>query len=208
MVERLRAEGVRDEVVLSAMGKVPRHLFIDAALQVQAYEDTSLPIGLSQTISKPSVVARMLECLRHGRPTPLQGKVLEIGTGCGYQAAVLAELYRQVFSVERLRPLHDRARENLQSLRGDRVRLVFGDGCHGHPPNAPYDAILAAACADELPSAWLEQLAVGGRLVAPLAQGAASAGQALVVVERTGKGRFERVVHEAVHFVPLKSGVA
>jgi protein-L-isoaspartate(D-aspartate) O-methyltransferase len=207
MVERLRAAGLRDDAVLAALARVPRHLFVDAGLLSQAYEDTSLPIGLSQTISKPSVVGRMIELLRQGRSAPLLGKVLEVGTGCGYQAAVLAELFRQVFSVERLKPLHDRARENLSSLRGDRVRLIFGDGMRGHPPNAPYDAIIAAACGDELPQAWLDQLAIGGRLVAPTSQGP-QGGQALIVVERKTVGTFERSLHEAVHFVPLKSGVA
>lgn len=201
MVERLRQQGVRDEQVLAAMLKIPRHAFVDSALANQAYEDTALPIGLGQTISKPSVVARMIELMCGGRAAPLS-RVLEIGTGCGYQAAVLAQLARQVISVERLRPLHERARELLAPLRLHNVRLVYGDGRLGHGPNAPYDGIIAAAGGDELPAAWLDQLAVGGRLVAPVVRGG---GQVLVLVERTERG-LVHTEHEAVHFVPLKSG--
>lgn len=210
MVERLRADGVRHEHVLAAMAAVPRHLFVDTALANQAYEDTSLPIGLSQTISKPSVVARMIELMLAGRSTPLP-KVLEIGTGCGYQAAVLARVARQVVSVERLRPLHDKARAHLAllpplGLPTSGVRLVYGDGMLGHPPNAPYDGIISAAGGANLPSTWLEQLAPGGRLVAPMAE-AGGGGQVLVVVDRDERGQLHRRIHEAVHFVPLKSGV-
>lgn len=207
MIDRLRADGQRCEPVLSAMAGVPRHQFVDAALAAQAYEDTALPIGLGQTISKPSVVARMLALLFEGRATTGSlGRVLEIGTGCGYQAAVLALLSRQVISVERLRPLHDRARANLADLRGDNVRLVYGDGRLGHAPNAPYDAIISAAGGDDVPPAWLEQLAVGGRLVAPTHPDAKS-GQVLVVVDRTADG-WSRRTYEGVHFVPLRSGTA
>lgn len=209
MVERLRADGVRCEPVLAAMARVPRHQFVDAALAAQAYEDTALPIGLGQTISKPSVVARMLALLFEGRDAQGSGslgRVLEIGTGCGYQAAVLSLLARQVVSVERLRPLHDRARERLASLRGDNLRLVYGDGRLGHAPNAPYDAIVSAAGGDAVPPAWLEQLAVGGRLVAPTHADAQS-GQVLVVVDRAADG-WSRRSHEGVHFVPLRSGTA
>lgn len=210
MVARLAAEGVRCEPVLSAMGAVPRHLFVDSALRAQAYEDTSLPIGLGQTISKPAVVARMLALLVE-RPgavagrAPL-GRVLEVGTGCGYQAAVLARLARGVFSVERLKPLHDRARENLDAAGVAGVRLVWGDGRLGHAPNGPYDTIVSAAGGDELPAAWVEQLAPGGRLVAPL-HSPSDGGQVLVVLDRTPSG-LRRSVHDAVHFVPLKSGTA
>jgi protein-L-isoaspartate(D-aspartate) O-methyltransferase len=209
MVDRLRADGVRNEQVLSAMAAVPRHLFVDTALANQAYEDTSLPIGLSQTISKPSVVARMIELMLAGRTTPLP-KVLEIGTGCGYQAAVLARLARQVVSVERLRPLHEKARGHLALLPPlgvptNGIRLVYGDGMLGHAPNAPYEGIIAAAGGAALPATWLEQLAPGGRLVAPMVE--AGGGQVLVVVDRDAQGQLHRRVHEAVHFVPLKSGV-
>lgn len=216
MVARLRAAGLTDDRMLQAMATVPRHLFVDAALAAQAYEDTSLPIGHGQTISKPSVVARMIELLLGGanaraaaKVTDLSaskplGRLLEIGTGCGYQAAVLALLAGSVVSVERLRALHDKARGLLAPLRSNNLRLVYGDGMLGHAPNAPYDSIIAAAGGDTLPEAWLEQLAVGGRLVSPLRR-AGSSGQVLVVVDRTAHG-FEYRDHEAVHFVPLKSG--
>jgi protein-L-isoaspartate(D-aspartate) O-methyltransferase len=208
MVLRLRAAGITNDAVLLAMSQVPRHVFVDAALVTQAYEDTSLPIGHGQTISKPSVVARMIELLMGGataRRTQKLGRVLEIGTGCGYQAAVLGLLAEQVFSVERLKPLHDKARELLGSSRPVNLRLVYGDGTRGHPPNAPYDSIIAAAGGDALPQAWLDQLALGGRLVAPVQQ-ASGQRQVLVVVDRTERG-YEHSVNEVVNFVPLKSGL-
>ena len=208
MVQRLRSAGQQSTAVLDAMAAVPRHQFVDAALVTQAYEDTSLPIGHGQTISKPSVVARMIEMLLGGanaRGSGSLGKVLEIGTGCGYQAAVLSLLAQSVISVERLKPLHDKARELLAPMRSAKLRLVYGDGMFGHPPNAPYDSIIAAAGGDMLPDAWLEQLAVGGRLVSPVRQ-PATGQQMLVVVDRTERG-LEHRVHEAVKFVPLKSGL-
>ena len=208
MVERLRRDGLRHEAVLAALAAVPRHRFVDSALATQAYEDTSLPLGHGQTISKPSVVARMLELLFEGsnaRASGSLGRVLEIGTGCGYQAAVLAQLARQVLSVERIKPLHERARTHLASLREHRIRLVYGDGRRGHAPNAPYDSIVAAAGGDELPPAWFEQLAEGGRLVAPRLD-AKSGAQSLVVVDRTAGG-FVQSLCETVLFVPLKSGL-
>lgn len=207
MVVRLQAGGVRHEAVLEAMAGVPRHLFVDSALVNQAYEDTSLPIGHGQTISKPSVVARMIELLMQGelaRGSGSLGRVLEVGSGCGYQAAVLARLARQVHSIERVRPLHDKARAHLALLRETRVRLLYGDGMLGHPAGAPYDSIVAAAGGDALPQAWLDQLAPGGRLVAPVrTQGQQ---QTLVVVDRSDQG-LRRSVHETVHFVPLKAGL-
>jgi protein-L-isoaspartate(D-aspartate) O-methyltransferase len=209
MVQRLRAEGVRCEPVLAAMGQVPRHDFVDAALAAQGYEDTALPIGHGQTISKPSVVARMLGLLFEARGSVhgvSLGRVLEIGTGCGYQAALLSLLAQQVISIERLRPLFDRARAQLAPMRRDNLRLVYGDGRAGHAPNAPYDAIICAAGADDLPSAWLEQMAVGGRLIAPT-RSHAHAGQELLVVDRSVDGWSHRR-YEAVHFVPLRSGTA
>jgi protein-L-isoaspartate(D-aspartate) O-methyltransferase len=205
MVERLRADGVRDERVLAALGVVPRHAFVDTALANQAYEDTSLPIGLGQTISKPSVVARMLELLLAPHAPGARLRLLEIGTGCGYQAALLALLARSVVSVERLKPLYDKASDNLAALRLSTLRLVYGDGRGGHSPNAPYDGIIAAAGGDDLPTAWLDQLAPGGRLVAPIAQGVRG-GQVLVVCDRLPDGSLVRRIHEAVKFVPLKSG--
>jgi protein-L-isoaspartate(D-aspartate) O-methyltransferase len=193
--------------VLAAMSRIQRHRFVDTALVIQAYEDTSLPIGHGQTISKPSVVARMIELLMGGANAHAcghLGRALEIGTGCGYQAAVLACVSRHVISVERLKALHDKAKDLMACERAGNVRLVYGDGMRGHPPNAPYDSIIAAAGGDALPEAWLDQLAVGGRLVAPVQMGAGR--QALVVVDRTEQG-LERTVHETVQFVPLKSGL-
>jgi protein-L-isoaspartate(D-aspartate) O-methyltransferase len=206
MVQRLRAEGIRCEPVFAAMVQVPRHVFVDTGLAIQAYEDTSLPIGHGQTISKPSVVARMIELLfesAQARASGHLGHTLEVGTGCGYQTALLAHMAKRVVSIERLRPLFDKAVSNLAAWRLDHVRLVHGDGMLGHGPHAPYDSIIAAAGGDDLPSAWLDQLAVGGRLVAPMRR--PGGGQVLVVLDRTANGTV-RTEHEAVHFVPLKSG--
>jgi protein-L-isoaspartate(D-aspartate) O-methyltransferase len=204
MVRKLQAQGLSHPMVLSALRAVERHRFVDSALVNQAYEDTSLPIGLGQTISKPNVVARMAELLCHGHTEKL-GRVLEIGTGCGYQAAVLSHLAREVYSIERLRGLHDRARENLRPLRVTNLHLLLGDGMLGFPRGAPYAGIIAAAGGEDIPPAWVDQLAVGGRLVAPAANGAG--GQHLVVLHKTVTG-VVRTVLEAVHFVPLKSGIA
>ncbi len=212
MVQRLRQEGLSDERVLQALATVPRHQFVDTALAIQAYEDTSLPIGHGQTISKPSVVGRMIELLFAGQGARARGelgRVLEIGTGCGYQAAVLAELSRQVVSIERLKPLHDKAVSNLAVLRGHKIRLIYGDGKLGHAPLAAYDSIVAAAGGDDIPPAWLAQLAPGGRLVAPMAA-PGGRGQVLVVVDHVleeGRSQYVRSLQEAVQFVPLKSGV-
>lgn len=207
MVGKLVVQGLADPLVRSAMETVERHRFIDTALHGQAYEDTSLPIGLGQTISKPGVVARMLELLRNGRPERL-GRVLEVGTGCGYQAAVLSLLAQEVYSIERLRGLHEKARENLRRLRLANLHLLFGDGMAGFSKGAPYAGIIAAAGGEAIPVAWTEQLAVGGRIVAPVAGATGQSGlQALVVIDKTAQG-LHRSVFEAVHFVPLKSGVA
>jgi protein-L-isoaspartate(D-aspartate) O-methyltransferase len=209
MVMRLKADGLRHEQLLAVLAAVPRHLFVDSALIAQAYEDTSLPIGHGQTISKPSVVGRMIELLLAAPAAHARGhlgRVMEIGTGCGYQAALLSELGAQVISIERLKPLHDKARQLLAPLRRTNLRLVYGDGLIGHGPSAPYDSIIAAAGGEDLPQAWLDQLAVGGRLVAPM-HGSRGGSQVLVVVDRSESG-WTRAVHEAVHFVPLKSGVA
>ena len=204
MVKKLALQGVADAHVLAAMGRVERHRFVDSALVNQAYEDTSLPIGLGQTISKPGVVSRMLELLRQGSTKRL-GRVLEIGTGCGYQAALLGELCDEVYSIERLRGLHDKARENLRPMRLANVHLLFGDGMQGYAKGAPYAGIIAAAGGESVPAAWIDQLAVGARLVAPVAT--AGARQALVVIDKTPQGLRQSVM-ETVHFVPLKSGVA
>lgn len=208
MVRRLAQAGIGRAEVLQSMGSVPRHLFVDTALAAQAYEETSLPIGWGQTISKPAVVARMVDLLLGAPGAQAQGKlarVLEIGTGCGYQAAVLAQLVREVYTVERLRAMHERARDRLRPLRLANVHLILGDGMLGYAPGAPYAGIIAAAGGEQLPDAWCEQLAVGGRLVAPVA--GAGGGQALMVIDRTAQGFVQNVL-EAVHFVPLKSGVA
>jgi protein-L-isoaspartate(D-aspartate) O-methyltransferase len=203
----LQLDGCHDGAVLRAMAVVPRHLFLDPGLRAQAYEDTSLPIGLGQTISKPTVVARMLAlALQRSGAGPV-ARALEIGTGCGYQAAVMTLLARQVISVERLQGLYERARENLAPMRPDHLRLVLGDGRFGHAPNAPYDIIVAAAGGDALPPAWLDQLAPGGRLVAPSAAADGTA-QVLVVVDRLTDGSLVRTEHEAVRFVPLESGIS
>lgn len=207
LVQKLAEQGVRDPQVLAAMGAIERHRFVDSALANQAYEDTSLPIGLGQTISKPGVVSRMAELLRNGCKGRL-GRVLEIGTGCGYQAAVLSMLADEVYSIERLRGLHDKARENLRPLRLPNLHLLFGDGMQGFAKGAPYAAIIAAAGGEAVPQAWVDQLAVGGRLVAPVVTGGnTGAGQALVVIDKTAQG-IRQTILEAVHFVPLKSGVA
>ena len=204
MVQKLAEQGIQDKTVLAAMGQVERHRFVESALANQAYEDTSLPIGLGQTISKPNVVARMIELLRLGTTGKL-GRVLEIGTGCGYQAAVLSHVASEVYSIERLKGLHEKARENLRHFRLANVHLIFGDGMLGYPKGAPYAGIISAAGGDAVPQAWLDQLAVGGRLVAPTITPAGH--QALVVMLKTEQG-IERSVLEAVHFVPLKSGIA
>jgi protein-L-isoaspartate(D-aspartate) O-methyltransferase len=202
MAERIGQQGVRDARVLAAMAAVPRHLFVDAALASRAYEDAALPIGHGQTISRPYIVARCAELLLAAIREPRAATVLEIGTGCGYAAAVLAQLFGTVVSVERLRPLHELARANLRPLRLPNVRLVFGDGSLGVPGQPPFDGIVAAAASAELPVAWLAQLRNGGRLVAPL--GAAE--QRLVVAQKDAAGRVSQRTIEAVRFVPLKPG--
>ena len=205
MVQRLVAQGLADRRVQVAMGSVQRHRFVDTALGNQAYEDTSLPIGLGQTISKPSVVARMVELLLGAAPTGKLGRVLEVGTGCGYQAAVLSQVATEVYSIERLRSLHERARDNLRPFRLPNVHLLFGDGMAGYARGAPYAGIVAAAGGNAVPHAWLEQLAAGGRIVAPTLMPGGQ--QALVVIEKTALG-VKQTVLETVHFVPLKSGIA
>lgn len=204
MVAKLAEQGVQDPWVLQAMGRVERHRFVESALAGQAYEDTSLPIGLGQTISKPNVVARMIELLRQSAPGKL-GRVLEIGTGCGYQAAVLSHVATEVYSIERLRGLHDKAKKNLLPFRLPNVHLILGDGMLGFPKGAPYAGIISAAGGEDVPTAWLDQLALGGWLVAPTLT--PSGQQALVVIQKKDTG-FEKKVLEAVHFVPLKSGIA
>ncbi len=207
MVQKLAAQGLADQRVLDAMGRIERHRFVDSALVTQAYEDTSLPIGLGQTISKPNVVARMIELLLGGRNAVAGrlGRVLEIGTGCGYQAAVLSLVATEVYSIERLRGLHDKARENLRPFRLANLHLIFGDGMVGYAKGAPYAGIIAAAGGDAVPQPWIDQLAIGGRIVAPTVM--PDGRQALVVMEKTAR-EMKQSVLEPVHFVPLKSGIA
>lgn len=208
MVQKLAEQGIDDPVVLEAMGRIERHRFVDSALVNQAYEDTSLPIGLGQTISKPNVVARMIALLRQApglQGAPMMGRILEIGTGCGYQAAVLSCVAREVYSIERLRGLHDKARENLRPMRLPNVHVIFGDGMLGYAPGAPYSAIISAAGGENVPQAWVDQLAMGGRLVAPTQTQTGQ--QALVVIDKTPQG-LQQTLLEAVNFVPLKSGIA
>ncbi len=206
MVAKLVKGGITDRRVLAAFNAVERHRFVDSALVNQAYEDTSLPIGLGQTISKPGVVSRMLELLLNGSAHK-PARVLEIGTGCGYQAALLSHLAREVYSIERLRGLHEKARENLRTMRLANVHLLLGDGMLGYAKGAPYAAIIAAAGGEAVPQAWLDQLAEGGRLVAPVQlPGAKTGHQSLMVVDRSATG-FTQTILEAVLFVPLKSGV-
>jgi protein-L-isoaspartate(D-aspartate) O-methyltransferase len=202
MVERIRELGVRDPRVLDAMGAVPRHAFLDPALASRAYEDTALPIGHGQTISQPYIVARTAELALERCADPRSAKLLEVGTGCGYAAAVLAKLFGTVISIERVRALHELARNNLRPLRISNLRLVFGDGSVGVPSEAPFDAIAAAAAGEDLPPAWVEQLKPGGRIVAPLG----GVDQKMTVITKDETGRVSRRTTEAVRFVPLRSG--
>jgi protein-L-isoaspartate(D-aspartate) O-methyltransferase len=199
MVQRLRDQGIRDERVLAAMAAVPRHLFVEEALASRAYEDTALPIGFGQTISQPYVVAKMIEKLMAGR-TP--GKTLEVGTGCGYQAAVLAHVFPEVYSIERIKALLERARRNLLALRLKNLRLAHGDGYTGLEGAAPFQAIIVAAAAPRMPEALLRQLAPGGKMVLPLVSGG---GQRLLLVQRSGRGFVESEL-DAVRFVPMEAG--
>ncbi len=200
MVERLREDGIRDPLVLAAMLRMPRHAFVDEALASRAYENAALPIGAGQTISQPRIVAHMIATARNGRDL---GRVLEVGTGCGYQAAVLAGVASEVYSIERVKSLHEQARARLKAMRLPQVRLVLGDGTLGLPAFAPFDAIVVAAAGLAVPQALLEQLAPGGRLVAP--EGAGE--QRLVLIERTAPNRWKRTELEPVRFVPLQTGV-
>ncbi|MQA19255.1 protein-L-isoaspartate(D-aspartate) O-methyltransferase [Rugamonas rivuli] len=199
MVQRVARQGVKDAVVLGAMESVPRHMFMDEALASQAYIDASLPIGHHQTISQPYIVARMIEVMRNGGP--LQ-RVLEIGTGCGYQAAVLSCVAQEVYSIERIKPLHELAKANLRPLRVPNLRLHYGDGMLGLPQAAPFDGIILAAAGLEVPQALLDQLTIGGRLVAPVGARA----QHLELITRIGKAEWTSQTLEDCHFVPLRPG--
>ena len=199
MVNRVARQGVQDQMVLGALEAVPRHRFIDEALSAQAYIDASLPIGHSQTISQPYIVARMIEVMRNGGKLT---RVLEIGTGCGYQAAVLSCLVQDVYSIERIKPLHELAKTNLRPMRIPNLRLHYGDGMLGLPQAAPFDGIILAAAGLEVPQALLDQLTIGGRLVAPVGARV----QHLQLITRTGKSEWRSETLEGCHFVPLRPG--
>lgn len=199
LIQRLQERGIQNIQLLTVMRQCPRHLFVDEALASRAYEDTALPIGLGQTISQPYIVARMTEILLQGGP---RNKVLEIGTGSGYQTAVLSALVPRVFSVERIAPLLKQARERFYQLKLNNIRLKHSDGNWGWPENGPYDGIIVTCGAEHIPPTLLEQLAPGGRLVIPVG---GSKGQILKVIDRVG-GKFEETEWDAVSFVPLLTG--
>ncbi|WP_407938234.1 protein-L-isoaspartate(D-aspartate) O-methyltransferase [Nitrosospira briensis] len=199
MIERLRARGIVDEVVLAAMSVVPRHIFVEEILANRAYDDVALPINFGQTISSPFTVARMSELLRAGSGLD---KVLEIGSGCGYQTAVLAQFVREVYSIERVGPLLTRTRTRLRQLRLNNVRLKHADGLLGLPESAPFDGIIFTAAATHIPATLLEQLAIRGRIVFPKG----SQDQYLCVIERNLQGYTETMLDE-VRFVPIVPGI-
>lgn len=197
LVTRLQEEGINDARVLAAISRTPRHLFMDEALASRAYEDTALPIGYGQTISQPYVVARMTEVILAGREP---ARVLEVGTGCGYQTTILAQFTEQVFSIERIPELSQRARATMQELRLLNVTLRVGDGWQGWPEQAPFDAIIVTAAPEKVPQALLDQLADGGQLVIPV--GEQDSSQRLMLITRNA-GQFEEQVLDLVSFVPL-----
>ena len=200
MLVRLREQGIKDEVVLSAISAIPRHIFVDEALSIRAYEDVSLPIGFGQTISQPYIVGRMSEILRNNNPL---NKVLEIGTGCGYQTAVLSKLAKEVYSVERIRPLVMKARGHLRELKCVNVKLGHADGNMGLKDLAPFDGIIVTAAASHIPQDLLDQLTIGGRLVIPVGTDE----QILYLVERASELEYRQTKLEAVKFVPLLGGL-
>jgi protein-L-isoaspartate(D-aspartate) O-methyltransferase len=201
MAARTARQGVKDAQVLAALEIVPRHMFVEPGMLAQAYVDISLPIGHNQTISQPYIVARMIELLKGSGPLR---RVLEIGTGCGYQAAVLSFVAQEVYSIERIKPLHELAKANLRPLRIANLRLQYGDGMLGLPQVAPFDGIILAAAGLEVPRALLEQMAIGARLVAPVGAQV----QHLQRITRTGKAEWTSETLEACHFVPLRPGIA
>lgn len=200
MVERLREQGVKDEVVLAAMGAIPRHLFVEEALASRAYEDVALPINYGQTISSPWIVGRMSELLRNNSSNSLE-KVMEIGTGCGYQTAVLARIAKEVYSIERIGPLLTRTRIRLRELGIRNIYLKHADGMRGLPEVGPFDGIIMTAVIPEIPEVLLEQLAMGGRMVFPKGDRR----QHLCVIDYTAEGFVETILDEVV-FVPMLPG--
>lgn len=200
MLTRLREQGISDEVVIAAMADIPRHIFVDEALSIRAYEDVSLPIGYGQTISQPYIVAKMTQILRNGKQL---NKVLEIGTGCGYQTSVLSRVSTEVYSLERIRPLVMKARNHLRTLKCTNVKLDHADGSLGLKSYGPFDAIIVTAAASHVPQELVEQLAVGGRMVIPVG----TTEQVLHLIERSAQG-VQQIALEPVKFVPLLGGTA
>ena len=203
LIKQLRVQGIHDPGVLEAIAQVPRHLFVPADLQAQAYENIPLPIGRGQTISQPYIVAHMTELVLAGFPADQKPqRILEIGTGCGYQAAVLAELAEEVYSIERIQLLYETAQERIEELGIPNIHLKYGDGFAGWPEQGPYDGILVTAAPQEIPAALLEQLKLNARLVIPLDDGVQ---QTLTVIKRIENG-YEQLAIEGVRFVPMLKG--
>ena len=205
LLERLTEKGIKDIRVLEAMRDTPRHLFLDEALASRAYEDLALPIGYQQTISQPYIVARMTEILIEDKKLESQpiDKALEVGTGCGYQAAILSRFSKSVLTIERIKALHDKAAKNLKKLKIRNVKLLFDDGSGLIEAKENYDAILFAAAPLEVPAYFLDKLAIGGRLVAPIGGGEV---QDLSLIKRLSKNKYETEVVEQVLFVPFLGG--
>lgn len=201
LVQRLMSEGITNQHILKVIEETPRHLFVDEGLSHRAYEDTALPIGMGQTISQPYIVARMTEILLE---TGSMDKVLEIGTGCGYQTSILSKLAKTVFTVERIRALHMQARKTLTQLKLHNIQYLFADGFNGWQQNAPFDAIIVTAAPPSVPEKLLLQLADGGRMVIPI--GATESSQDLVLIERQGN-KVKQTFIEKVKFVPLVGGI-
>ncbi|GLR25810.1 protein-L-isoaspartate(D-aspartate) O-methyltransferase [Limnobacter litoralis] len=203
LVQKLKAQGIATQPVLDVIGKVPRHQFVDEAFASRAYEDAALPIGHQQTISRPFTVARFAEYALNGK-TRL-GNVLEVGAGCGYQAAVFAEFCDRLASIERIEGLYQKARKNLKQAGYTKVKVVHGDGLAGLPEFAPFDVIVVAAAGLEIPSALLKQLKIGGRLIVPVAD---QRQQVLVTVDRQAENKWHRENRDLVKFVPLVQGIS